>query len=79
MVSEADWNHWKHEDFEPYLDVVFEAFSSKRLMIGSDWPVCLTAGDYGSVMKIVQDYLVGFSKEDQDAVLGDNAKRFYRL
>ncbi len=48
-------------------------------MIGSDWPVCLTAGDYVSVMKIVQDYLVGFSKEDQDAVLGDNAERFYQL
>jgi len=79
MVSEADWKHWKTMDFKPYLDVVFEAFGPKRLMIGSDWPVCLTAGDYGSVMKIVKDYLAGFSKEDQDAVLGGNAVGFYRL
>jgi len=79
MVTEADWKNWKPADLKPYLDVVFEAFGPKRLMIGSDWPVCLLAGNYGRITGVVQDYLSAFSKEDQDAVLGCNADRFYRL
>ncbi len=41
MVTEADWQNWQYADFEPYLDVVFEAFGSKRVMFGSDWPVAI--------------------------------------
>ncbi len=41
MVTEADWEKWKQEDFTPYLDVVTETFGMKRLMFGSDWPVFL--------------------------------------
>jgi L-fuconolactonase len=40
MVTEADWNNWKTKDFEPYMDIVLEAFGPKRTMVGSDWPVC---------------------------------------
>src|SRR4051812_13374852 len=49
MVTEAHWANWKPEDFQPFLDVVFEAFGVDRLMFGSDWPVCLLAGDYNKV------------------------------
>src|SRR5690606_7603705 len=52
MVTEAKRGAWRTEDFKPYLDVVFEAFGTDRLMIGSDWPVCLVNGDYASVMGI---------------------------
>ena len=79
MVTEADWKGWKPGDFKPYLEVVFEAFGPSRLMIGSDWPVCLLGGDYTSVMKIVKDYIAGMSKGEQEAILGGNASRFYRL
>src|SRR5690348_12253724 len=34
LVTEADWKTWKPEDFKPYLDVVFEAFGTGRLMFG---------------------------------------------
>src|SRR3989454_2675689 len=44
VVTEAKWNEWKPSDFQPYLDVVFEAFREDRLMFGSDWPVCLLSG-----------------------------------
>ena len=43
MVTEADWQRWKPENMTPYLDVAFECFGPKRLMIGSDWPVCTVA------------------------------------
>lgn len=79
MVTEADWKTWKPEDFKPYLDIVFEAFGPNRLMIGSDWPVCLVAGNYGNVTQVVKDYISGMSQETQNAVLGGNTIKYYKL
>ncbi|HWG20533.1 MAG TPA: amidohydrolase family protein [Terracidiphilus sp.] len=79
MVTEARWNQWRGEDFRPYLDVVFEAFGPGRIMIGSDWPVCTVAADYGATMGLAMDYVVQFSREEQEAILGGNCAAFYRL
>lgn len=79
MVTEADWNQWKTEDFLPYLDVVFEAFGPERIMFGSDWPVCTLAATYQQVMEIISKYIRQFSAEEQAAILGKNAQRFYKL
>lgn len=79
MVTEAKWKQWSAENFRPYLDVVVEAFGPHRLMIGSDWPVCTLSGEYGETMRIVTDFIGGFSAEEQDGILGGNCARFYRL
>ncbi len=79
LVTEAAWTGWTAPDFRPYLDVVFEAFGPDRLMIGSDWPVCLLAGDYSTVMGLVENYMYGRPTAEQDKVLGGNAARFYRI
>ncbi|MBN1953166.1 MAG: amidohydrolase family protein [Bacteroidales bacterium] len=77
MVTEANWQSWTPADFTPYLDVVFEAFGPDRLMIGSDWPVCMVAGDYGKVMGIVMKYLEKFDEEVRMKVLGENCRKVY--
>ena len=79
MVTEADLANWKTSDFTPYLDVVFEAFGSDRIMIGSDWPVCTASRDYLTVMEIVMKYLEQLSPEAQEKVLGRNCVKFYGL
>lgn len=79
MVTEAKLGAWQAEDFKPYLDIVFDAFGTGRLMIGSDWPVCLTSGDYPSVMNIVIDYMKALPTEEQEAVLGVNCAKFYGI
>jgi L-fuconolactonase len=79
LVTEADWNHWRPDDMAPYLDVAFDAFGPERLMIGSDWPVCSVAASYGRAMGVVKHYLGHLSTEAQEAVLGGNAQRFWRL
>lgn len=79
MVTEAKWKAWKAEDFRPYLDVVFEAFSPDRLMIGSDWPVCTVSADYAATMGIVKEYLGQLPADSQEKVLGGNCAEFYRL
>lgn len=79
MVTETKWKQWQPDDFHQYMDVVFEAFGTERLMIGSDWPVCILSGEYEPVMDIVIDYLRKFSAEAQAAILGENCARFYRV
>jgi len=79
LVTEADWNHWKREDMRPYLDAAFEYFGSNRLMIGSDWPVCTLAGSYSRVLGLIKGYLSGHPEQEREAILGGNAKRFWRL
>ena len=79
LVTEADWRRWKPADLRPYLDVAFECFGPRRLMIGSDWPVCTVAGSYAQVMDVVKDYFKKYSVEEREAVLGGNAARFWRL
>ena len=79
MVTEADWKKWKPVDFKPYLDVIVEAFGIKRIMFGSDWPVCLVAASYSEMMNIVNDYFSSFSQNEQDLFFGNNATSFYKL
>jgi len=79
MVTEADWQNWTPEDLKPYLDIALDRFGPERLMIGSDWPVCTVAASYKQTMSVVLDYLYKYPVNVQDAVLGGNAQRFWKL
>lgn len=79
MITEADWKEWQPEDMKPYLDVVFEAFGPDRLMFGSDWPVCLLAGEYQKVFELAHSYVESLSEEEQAAVMGGTAAKFYGI
>lgn len=79
MVTEADWKNWKQEDFEPYMDIVFNAFGTDRLMYGSDWPVCRVAADYKQVLEIFKSYIQSLSNTEQAQVMGENAAKFYNI
>ncbi|MCP4262170.1 MAG: amidohydrolase family protein [Planctomycetes bacterium] len=79
MVTEADWHNWSAEDFRPYMEVLLEAFGAQRLTIGSDWPVCTLAGEYGSVISIAADFIAQLSDNEQKAIWEENPKRIYGL
>jgi len=72
MVTEAEWNKWKYEDFIPYLDVEFDAFGISRLMFGSDWTVCLLSASYTEVKGIINQYISKFSAVEQSKIMGEN-------
>jgi L-fuconolactonase len=80
LVTEADWEAWTPGEIRACVDVAFACFGARRLMIGSDWPVCTLAGTYRRVMGIVEE-CVGerCSAEEEEAVLGGNAAKFWRL
>src|SRR5215469_13156621 len=77
LVTEADWGTWTTKQIHPYIKVAVEAFGLERLMIGSDWPVCLVASSYRRVMALVQDYFKGYSSEQRELLFGGNAQRFW--
>jgi len=77
MVTEADHARWTPDDFKPYLDVVVEAFGPRRLMFGSDWPVCRLAASYEAVEGLVRNHFRGWSAEDQAAFWGGTCAAFY--
>ena len=79
MVTEADWNNWKPGDFTLYIDTVIKAFGIKRVMFGSDWPMCLVSGSYQDVLNIVSNYFSSFSADEKGLFFGDNAINFYQL
>ena len=79
MVTEADWNHWQFENFKKYLSVAFDTFGSDRLMFGSDWPVCLLAGSYEHVVKIIDLFIEDLNPKEKNNIMGGNACNFYNL
>ena len=79
MITEADFNDWTPKQIEPYMDLVLSAFGSDRVMFGSDWPVCLVAGDYSEVKRLITDFISGLSPREQSKIMGTNAIRFYNL
>ena len=79
IITEADWQSWTYEQIKPYLDVIFDAFGTDRIMFGSDWPVCLVAGSYSKVKGIIETYTNDFSAAEKARVFGKNAARFYGI
>ncbi len=79
LITEADQQKWKPEDLEPYLQTVLTAFGPKRLLFGSDWPVCLLAGQYGQWVAVVEQLVSRLSSTEQEWVWSCTAQLAYRL
>jgi L-fuconolactonase len=79
MITEADWQHWQVSDLRPYVDTALECFGPRRLMFGSDWPVCELAGSYSQVHRAMTKLLGELSESERDAIFGGTATEFYGL
>jgi len=79
IVTEADWAEWRPADLRPYFEVVLEAFSPKRLMAGSDWPVCLLASTYQNWFSTLREFISPLSTTEQEMILGGVAGEAYSL
>jgi L-fuconolactonase len=79
MITEADWQHWKKEDFYPYLDELVRSFGIDRLCYGSDWPVCTLAGTYQAQFDLITSYFNSFHVSDREKIMGLNSLDFYHI
>lgn len=79
LVTEAAWTGQPDEDFQPYFDVVLEAFGASRVMVGSDWPVCNCARDYLGTMALARNLSANLSVYEQHRIFYSNCHEFYGL
>ena len=79
LNTAADPERWSAADLRPAIDIAFDRFGAERLMFGSDWPVCLLAGDYERVWRETLAALNERSPAEVHAVLEGTAERVYAL
>jgi L-fuconolactonase len=76
MVTEAGPG-WTEDSLRPYIDIVVEAFGPRRLMAGSDWPVCLAASGYAQWWQTLRNYFASFTEAERQAIFGGTAASVY--
>jgi L-fuconolactonase len=79
VVTEVRDADWSVDMLRPYWDVALEAFGPKRLMFGSDWPVCLLRASYAQWVNAVTLLASELSLDEQESFWSGNATRVYRL
>jgi len=79
LVTEADWKGWTEGQLSVYLGTVIDAFGPRRVMFGSDWPVCLLAASYERWHAVVSAFCAKLSADEQDRIFGGTAIEAYRL
>jgi L-fuconolactonase len=79
MVTEADWSTWTRAELRPYVDLVLGWFGPRRLLFGSDWPVCLLAATYDEVLDAAEELFGGLTAAERDEVFEGTATRVYGL
>jgi L-fuconolactonase len=78
LVTEASWERWG-DQVGRYAERLLEAFGPRRLMFGSDWPVCTVAASYAEVLEAARSAVAGLSASERADVLGGTARRFYGI
>lgn len=63
----------------PYLEAALDAFGPRRVMFGSDWPVVTAHMTYSGWKNAFMEFATRLSQDEQAAVMGGNARRFYRI
>jgi len=79
MITEADWKKWTPDQLFPYLEIALELFGPDRLMYGSDWPVCLLAGEYEQYWEIIEQFTDTLSLSEKAKIMGETAVEFYKI
>jgi L-fuconolactonase len=79
LVTEAG-AEWTADRIRPFVEFVARAFGPRRLVFGSDWPVCRLAASYAQVVELAKEVLGGiYGADDMAAIMETNGKAFYRL
>ena len=70
---------WSIDTIRRYWDVAIDAYSPKRLMFGSDWPVCLLKSSHQEWVETVQQLASELSPDEQADLFANTAIKAYNL
>ncbi len=79
VATEVRDAQWSIETMRQYWDVALESFGARRLMFGSDWPVCLLRTQYDRWVDVVTELASELSQNEQNFFWHDNAVQAYGL
>ncbi len=79
LYPDADRRAWSTALVRPFVDRALDVFGPSRLMYGGDWPVSVLAGGYQQVWSGLWPLLAELDEADRVQVLGETARRVYRL
>ncbi|HZZ75384.1 MAG TPA: amidohydrolase family protein [Puia sp.] len=71
--------NWKPADFYPFLEIIFDAFGTDRLLFASEWPFLLLSGIYVQWKSLIEKFMEKYRPEEREKVFGENARRLYRI
>src|ERR1039458_8268919 len=77
--DKGDWKKWKPEQLKPYIDHGLETFGFKRIMFGSDWPVCTLACSFRRWMEVLGEITRGCTPDERERLFSGNARKFYGI
>jgi L-fuconolactonase len=78
LVTEAGAS-WTTAQLAPYADHLLDCFGPRRLIFGSDWPVCTLAASYPDVLAVARTMTSRLDQAGRDAVFAGNAVASYAL
>jgi L-fuconolactonase len=67
------------ERLRPYFDLALAAFGPRRMMFGSDWPVCTLQSSYRDVVTRAEALTASLSEPEQAAILAGTARASYHM
>ena len=78
MVTEACEN-WTENDLKPYTNEILKIFTDKKILWGSDWPVCNLRTDYIGWFNTAQNLTNNLSLDQKQNIFYENAIKFYKI
>jgi L-fuconolactonase len=79
LFTQGHRKTWKPTDFYPYLEILFDAFGTDRLLFASEWPFLLLSGIYVQWKSLIEKFMERYLPEDREKIFGENARRLYRI
>ena len=77
------WSISKQEypwaDTHGLVEDVYQTFGARRIMWGTDWPVCLSRAEYAQTLSVVREQMSFISPEDLEWILGKTVERLWRF
>ena len=78
MVTEACEN-WGEQDLKRYVDEILNLFTDKKIMWGSDWPVCNLRTNYLGWYNAAINLTNELSLAEKQNIFYNNSINFYKL
>jgi L-fuconolactonase len=79
LVTEARWDAWRVEQLAPCVEDALAWFGPRRLLFGTDWPVCTLAASHAEVVAAYRATIAHLPDDDRAQIMGGAAARVYGL